>query len=575
MRESRFSRWVGWLAVAGVLIAFQGYAFFVSLRHTFNENRVNNDSLQQIFPFYRYLGPSAFDGDYIADYYLACYPLGYRALYAITASIGIDPAFLSRCLPHVLFLVTALCMGATAYRFGGKLAAFAVMALVLGSNAYLSRIGGGLPRGFGFPIISATLLSLAAGRPGWCALCVVFGALFYPVTAVISGLCLAGMLLAPKVMGLEAPALGLARRITLLSGTALLAGLLLLPTALSSSRFGGVVRADETREFPEAGPGGRYTQESRPPFLDFFHASADDVRRAVVSTSPNFAGVRAWLAENKEVRSSRRFERAKDGVLLLVLLGGFGLLLRRPAARRVLVLLAASWFGHAVARQVAPYAYLPERYSAYSLPLLTTLAVSVAVAGFFPSAFDRGSRRTLRAGIMAIYVTTLLVFVSGRITANIGVDVAISKDERRLLDFVSQLPPTVVVAGWPTGPVNEIPYVSRRRVLLNKEVHQAFHKGYIEEMRRRMRGLIDAYLATSVDPIVRLRDELGVTHLVVQRSHFEARLPNYFRPFDRRIGQRIDAAQGKAYELPKQYRAAKVFANRDCVLLDLSLVRPD
>jgi hypothetical protein len=335
-----------------------------------------------------------------------------------------------------------------------------------------------------------------------------------------------------------------------------------------------VVRPSETREFPEAGPGGRYAADDRAPFRDFFDASADSVDRALVGATPSFAGARSWLVEGKDRHRSKRFRGVKEGLLLLALVGSLGLLLRRPAARRVLLLLAASWVGHALAREVAPYAYLPERYAGYSLPLLVTLGVSVAAAGLFPPALDARSLRPLKSALMAAYVATLLVFLGGTVTANIGVDVALGKKERKLYDFVAKLPPSVLVAGWPTGPVNEIPYAARRRVLLNEEVHQAFHKGYLEEMRRRMLGLVDAYFATSLEPILRLRDELGVTHLVIRRSHFEANPPTYFRPFDRRIAERQRAARGKPYELPKQLRAAKVFAQHDYVLLDLARLGP-
>jgi hypothetical protein len=41
-----------------------------------------DDVRQQIYPFFRYVDSSLFPNDYIADYYLDCLPLGFRALSA-------------------------------------------------------------------------------------------------------------------------------------------------------------------------------------------------------------------------------------------------------------------------------------------------------------------------------------------------------------------------------------------------------------------------------------------------------------------------------------------------------------
>ncbi len=535
---------------------------------------INNDARQQIFPFFRYFGPSAFDGDYISDYYLACYPLGYRGLYALFAWFGVDPLALSRHLPHLLWLLTVVLLGAAANRLGGKLAALAAMALALGSNAYLWRIGGGLPRGFGFPILAGTLVSLAYGRAFWCAASVALGALFYPVSAVISGLSLAGMVLAPKLVGLEPPSWSWPRRVAFVAGTALLAGCLLLPTALASSRYGGVVRPDETREFPEAGRGGRYDEDSRPPFKGFFVGASEMVGLTLLGARPPWSHTaRAWLMGSEERRTSERFSGLEVALLVMALTGGAGLLLRRSPARRVLALGVASYVGHALASAVAPYAYLPERYVAYSVPLLVTLIVTTLIVGLFPLSFDEGPRRWVRTLVHGAYLAMLLFLLAGRVSPGIGMDVDI-RSRRPVLKYVARLPRDVLVAGWPTGPVEEIPLFSRRRVLMNEEVHQAFHKGYVEEMRHRMRRLVDAYFATSLKPILRLRDELGVTHLLIQRSHFGSRPPRYFRPFNHLIARRLSAARKKGFELPRQIEASKVFSFRDYVLLDLSRLEP-
>jgi hypothetical protein len=561
--------------VAIVLMWLQGGAVLASLKHTLVPHRLNGDAQQQIFPFFRYLEPNAFGADYITDYYLSSYPLGYRALYAVPAWLGIDPTRVSRALPHVLWMCTVLGVGAVAHRLGGKLGAFCAMALALGSNVYLGRIQGGLPRSFGFPIMALALVGLAYARVGWCVLSVLLGALFYPVAGVISGFSLAALLLLPERTGWSVSGWPWRRRLLTLGATALLSVLLLLPSLFGTRRFGEAVRPRDVPEYPEAGYAGRYSAESRAPFPGFLPSVPGAVDQALVgATDPWSPSARHWLlGKAKQARLSPNYRRSTWALLALVVAGGLGLLLREAAARRVALLGVAAGIGYTLAGLVLPFAYLPERYVAYAVPLLGTIAVATCVAGLFNASFGEGRRRWIRRAIIGAYVAGVLSLFAGRVTANAGLTVDFRRS-RPLLDFIAQLPLDTVVAGWPKGLMNAVPYAGRRPALLTHECHQAFHKGYVEEMRRRMGGLIDAYFATSPEPILRLREEFGVTHLLIERSHFGRRPPGYFRPFGAQINARREEARGKKYELPKQIRSAGVFSLGDYVLLDLSKIQP-
>ncbi len=560
---------LGWLAVAAVLVWFQGGAVLESLETHLTSSRVNDDALQQIVPFFRYSDdPSAFENDYAADYYLACYPLGYWALYAFTATLGLDPTHLSRVLPHLTWLTAVVGLGAVANKLGGKLAALCAMALALGSNAYLYRTAGGLPRGFGFPILSLTLVSLAYARVWWCAACVLLGALFYPVTAVISGLSLAGILLFPKVFDVSERSWSWTRRFGFLAGTAALAALLLVPSTVSASRFGGVVRPTDAHEFPEAARGGRYDANSRPPFKGFFASIPSSSREALTGGAPQWSRkARAWLGPKKSEMHRAFF----DVLLVMGVLGGAALLVRQPAARRVLALGVAAAIGYQVARFIAPYAYLPDRYVAYPIPLLSTLLVAVSVAGLFPRSFDAGWRRWVKWASVGAQASLLLAFLGGRVAPGMGLKVGVER-WKPLVTRIAALPPDALLAGWPHGAMDRIPYATRRRALVTHEVHQAFHKGYTLEMRRRMFALIEAYYATSLEPLIALRDDLGVTHILLERSRFQGMRPRYFKPFDQAIAKQFAAAQGKEFELPKLIERASIFSHRDFELLDLSKI---
>ena len=114
--------------------------------------------------------------------------------------------------------------------------------------------------------------------------------------------------------------------------------------------------------------------------------------------------------------------------------------------------------------------------------------------------------------------------------------------------------------------------VTRRKVLLTRESYQATHAAYVLEMRRRMEALIAAYFAASPKPLLELRDEYGVTHLLVKAGHLRGRPPRYFKPFGTQIRSSVVAAADEGYEVLRQIPAAAIYSNRGKVLLDLARI---
>ena len=92
-------------------------------------------------------------------------------------------------------------------------------------------------------------------------------------------------------------------------------------------------------------------------------------------------------------------------------------------------------------------------------------------------------------------------------------------------------------------------------------------------MRQRMDAVFDAYLSVNAAPLHRLRDQFGVTHLLVETHHFTdpKRPPEYFSPWRARIGPRLDAIRGKAYLMSDSlHKKAAVYNRSGLILLDLS-----
>jgi len=537
----------------------------------FDPHILNEDARQQIYPFFRYADSSLFPNDYIADYYLDCLPLGFRALYTISAPL-IDPAVSNKIVMYLMLLITVSGLGVVANRLGGKVAAWAAMSLALGASLYLDRMGGGLPRAFGFPILAWALVALSYGRTKWLAALVWLGACFYPVAGVVVGLATAFfVLLLPASDRGDASDWDLRRRLRFLTIVAGVSLVLLLPTIVTSSKYAPAITLDDLAEYPEAGPGGRYSAESRAPYGSFFDNASGAMARGFVGAGrPWVEPVFEWAKDDVPPESrSNPHQTILTVIAVFSAVGWLFFVASSSAARRVLMLGLAAFIGYSLARLVPPYLYVPTRYANYPMPLLAVLMASTSVAGFF-SLRDKlgvGTKSAFRAGVTLVFCLFVLAAIGGRGSSHAGLSVEIRNAP--LYDAIAELPADAVIAGWPFTAIENVPYVARRTAFLTFETHQTFHRQYVDTMRERMRALIDATLATSNDPLIRLRDEHGVTHMLVYLPHLRGGRLTYFKPFDEWIAQASHASAGKRLSLRDLVDHHAIYSDGTYALVDL------
>ncbi|HYN42326.1 MAG TPA: hypothetical protein VE129_11150 [Thermoanaerobaculia bacterium] len=533
-----------WLAAIGLVAA--GSIFLPSLvlhgQRSTDRFLFNDDARQWVVPFFG----GAFDGDYPSAYFRALIPLGHRALYAgVTAVFDAEP--FSKSLPYVLLAIVCGLVAATTSVLAGRTAAVFSVCLLLSTPAVLSRLIGGAPRAFAFPIVAAAAYGLAGGRPRVIAVATVAGAAFYPPAGLLAGATLAGSFFlrntgAPK----RAHAL-------LLAITALLSVALLLPFMLGQRSYGHPIRPADVAAYPEAGPDGRYRGPDRPPFPPLWRAA---YRALDSGLRP---GGRPFLPP-----PLHGCGRALRAIALALSACGLILLARSSSgARRLLLLPAASLLLYLAAAALSPRLFTPDRYVAYSLVLLPAIAIPVAAVQLA----RRTSHRSLPVALCV--VALLLLGGTGSSSAGLSVD---ARDDAPLFDHLARMPGLKLLAGWPSGPTNSVPYLSRKPALVTFEMHAAFHVGALEVMRGRMQALIDATFATSPKPLIRLRDSFGVTHLLVDRRHLHGDPPRYFAPFDGWVLTAREQMRGRMPEVERQAGFASVFECGPYLLLDLSRI---
>ena len=92
-------------------------------------------------------------------------------------------------------------------------------------------------------------------------------------------------------------------------------------------------------------------------------------------------------------------------------------------------------------------------------------------------------------------------------------------------------------------------------------------------MRGRMDAIFEAYLSTDTAPLRRLREEFGVTHLLVETRDFTdpKHPPEYFAPWRSRISRRLAEIKGKEYLMNRSLQEkAAVYNQNGFILLDLA-----
>jgi len=561
------------LMVAFFLPLYVRHAVFLS-----NPATLNASARQQFWPLLRYYNDQLFHTDPIADYLVASFPIGFKAIYATIGSI-VEPRLLGRVLTYALLLVTAYAAGQAARRIRGPAAGWGAAALCIGATVYLERMTGGLPRAFAFPFLAVASLALARGKPLLMAGVVSLSAAFYPVVSVVTGLALAVWLLVlpPRLRG-SAETWTFSRRVFTTAITAALTLALIVPTMIELSAWGPTLGSGSAGTYPEMTSG---------PYQE------DDSATATFSLEAmkNFAEAPLAGLGGRWEPGDKRFALDARQISLLVLLAlgiaGFVLLIRpSPPARRVLLLPIAAIAAYLLAALLAPRLYQPARYQLYPLALAALVIVPAGISHLATVLFKHTDQRRTQALAMAATVGLFVVCFDGYTIApggrpmiqpgrltTAGLDTSPS-DHTEAYRFIGGLPPRSTIAGWPPE-LDGVQYFTGQSALATRDAHQTFHRRYADLMRKRVEATIDALYERDSAALVRLRDEFGATHIVVSRTLYGKEPPPYFAPFGEYAKQAHAKLAGRTPAAMRDADRAEVFTDKDWIILDLNRVRSE
>lgn len=564
------------LALVLALLAWTLPSIIAHLRHWMQPEVFTEDARQHIFPYLRYYVDGAFRNDTIADYFMACHPVAYRALFMAWSHVA-DPRLLGKLLPYATFVVLIAAVWAASARLGGMFTGAFSAGFVMFSSNFIGRAMGGFPRAFGYPMLALMLWALVAGRVRLLIALAVAATAFYPIVAVPVGLALALWLVCyPARLRGEAEHWRLPVRLAVVAGAAALVFLAELPSERAMRAFGKEIKPTEWTKYPEAGPAGRSLVTMHDTLsTDGSSDIMSMVRRTLVK-----GGAAFWPAMRNQL--SYRLNRPWPcAAILLLAIGGLALRARRnAAAARLLAIVPAAVAAYLAARAVYPLLHQPGRYAVYAIPTFLVIALPAAVLGWaelFAGWRDAPAGAAARpaAKVAALLVCTpLLLGAGGIFYHHTSRRALLTEADMDLMRFVQSLPPDSLLAGW--DKVDCIPYAGERPILLSAETHLCYHKAYVKEMRRRFDAQLAAYVATNLPPLLDLRDTYGVSHLVVCPRHFAGEVPRYFAPFGRRLRRAVQQV-GAVDDLEtfRQRAHAQVYESEKLFVLDLARLRDE
>ncbi|MBI4862312.1 MAG: hypothetical protein HY815_18945 [Candidatus Riflebacteria bacterium] len=546
-----------------VLMALFGPGLADHLRRASDPWTFSDDVRNNVFAFRRGEDGSLPD-DLAARYARSSVSYGHRLLY-LAASRWVDAGTVSKVLPYLLYAVLLAAVGVAAAGLGTPATTFATLALVLSSRVPLDVMTGGLMRCWGPPLTALTALALVRGHAGLVALVACLGAATSPTAGLLAGLALALLVLAvPATDRGQASSWGIRRRVATVAFTALLGLALLVPLALEMAPYGPGLGPDAVALYPELGPSGRYGADDRPPYPALVVALCDAFGRFLQGGGAAWVpALRSRLVAGDLYGAPTAPLVATVGLVAALSLAGLpGTLRHSSAARRLLCLLGAAMAAHVLAALLAPRLYVPQRYTFQAVPVVAALLVPLGV---------RQLARVTAGDAAALALTLFCLVTLGGRGGDVGFTVQIGAD-REIYEHLARLPASSTIAGWPAGIMDSVPYLCRRRAFLTFETHQAYHRRYADEMRRRMRALIDATFAVDPTPLATLRDRDGVTHLLVDLTHLGPEPPTYFAPFDAWTREAHGAMRRHpgGSEVARLAAGRAVFRRGSIVVLDLA-----
>ncbi|MEA5465964.1 hypothetical protein [Leptothoe sp. PORK10 BA2] len=455
-----------WLTASLVMAVIYGILFWrVAFAGPYT---IPDDGRQHLFWMLRYVDPSLFPGDIIADYFQSVAPAGYKALYWLGAQVGLHPFLLSKLLPPLLGVVgTAYCFHLAMAIIPAPLVAFTSTVILNQSLWMWDELASATPKAFNILLILAFLHYVVRQRLLLAALVLGLQGLFYPQTVFISVVLLGVRAMWPHRQRHAWRFLGLGL---------IVATIVLLPYALDTSPYGPVVTLEQAKAMAEFQPGSRNAFFYDDPLRYWLFAARSGLLPPVVPVTICVALFLPLLCH----------PRLRQRLPLLQTITADGAVLHQLGIASGIMFLAA----HGLLFRL----HLPSRYSRHSLKIIVAIAAALVLVTLLDSALRRLGRNHLWQQGLA------LALVAGFATVTVGYPcllnsflnvVYVNSSHTVLYQYLQQQPHDIRIASLAKEAEN-IPPFTGRSVLVSPGHSVAYHQGYYAQIRPRILDLMAA-----------------------------------------------------------------------------------
>lgn len=532
---------------AGVVFLALSMMLYSQKAALFNEFVINDDVCQHVYWMQQFNDAELFRDDLLTEYAKHYQPWGFVVFYRLL-SFFMNPLLVSKLLPFLLFAVSALYIFKLGRHLAGDMAGFLAAVAFVINDYYLSRMVGGLARGFAYPLLLSFLYYLMRGRYRAASVLLVLQSLFYPMVCLVSGLTFAfsfirltGRRLVLDLRPLKVMTFMVA---LVIGGSVLFAKYV----ASYSPEIGRTVWRVEMKGHAEYSSQGRCRLVRGKPLVKELYSCA---------RGGSYFN-RMFDRSLKAVSGEREAEMISDA-MFFVLAALFVLSLYRrkviiPVELWALLLSGIAFF--LVADLFLFKLFLPRRYLQYTASFFALFAFAVTIAGWWRGI--TGFKLKLAAFVL-LAVLMAGGYDSSALKSNSLKDHSRNRD---LYAYLESLPKDVMIATHPSS-ADGIPALARRKVFINYELSHTWYDRYWATVKRRTFDFFDAYYSEDPMEIYNFCRENGIDYLLVNTKHFKKdyleRGEYYFQPFNDFIR---DLVIGRGDFLLADVRAeAKLFNN--------------
>lgn len=509
-------------AVATLTVVVVFCAYLVSWWHGYHDaltdpNLQTDDARTALFAFHRYDKGAPLADDPIANEMIEYQPYAFRLLYRITVPfVGLLAA--AKIVQFVcLAIIVAAGIVLWRSRRAGLGTALLFVMLMFRDSYVMNRVGGALPRSFGFPAMGLWFAGVIAHDIKARRAGAIVAALTYPSALA--------MVLAPEGIyalrrfgrhGFHTTWRRLRQYLVLVGVSAAL----FAPTAILGTKDGGPVHTLEQAEHePAFSKAGRlWVLPLGDPGVNFGKQIASSFH--TIGDSP--------LPRLQEALSERGGEVAMVclGVLLILPLLGV-----TPVPAGALAFAAASLILYAISVVFAFRLYSPERYYSFGMHMLI-VGLEASTLGLIMPNLKPRIRSIVRRFVAALAMFWFWSWLGTGATSRHPMAMTISyRSQAPLWRFIHSLPPSVRIASF-IKDGDDIPLFTQRANNGGYETMQPWLTLSWARQKARAEDTIRAFYATSHHEVLAYAAKYGVTHLLVNRTRYREDFVKRSRTFE-------------------------------------------